>query len=100
MYGVYIVKRTQIYLTVDQSRELAARARRRGTTSSHLIREAVDEYLANPESADARRLAEFRAAVHATFGAIPRLPPGEDYVEELRRGEAERWRRIEERADG
>jgi hypothetical protein len=99
MYTAYIMKRTQIYLDADQSRELAARAKRRGTTSSHVIREAVDEYLAQPESPDARRLAQFRAALDATFGAIPRLPSGDAYVDELRQGEADRWRRVAERGD-
>jgi hypothetical protein len=93
------MKRTQIYLDADQSRELAARAKRQGTTSSHVIREAVDEYLAQPESPDARRLAQFRAALDATFGAVPRLPSGDAYVDELRRGEADRWRRVAERRE-
>jgi hypothetical protein len=100
MYNMYIVKRTQIYLEAGQWQELAARAKRQGTTSSHLIREAVDEYIAQPGSADARRLAQFRAALDETFGAVPRLPSGEDYVAELRRGEADRWRRVTERRDG
>jgi hypothetical protein len=99
MYTAYIMKRTQIYLDADQSRELAARAKRRGTTSSHVIREAIDEYLAQPESPDARRLAQFRAALDATFGAIPRLPSGDAYVDELRRGEADRWKRVTERRE-
>jgi hypothetical protein len=48
MYAAYIVKRTQIYLDEAQSRQLAERAGRRGTTTSHVIREAVDFYLAQP----------------------------------------------------
>jgi Arc/MetJ-type ribon-helix-helix transcriptional regulator len=37
--------RTQIYLTEAQTRELDRRARLSGTTRSHLIREAVEQYL-------------------------------------------------------
>ncbi|MEX1172587.1 MAG: CopG family transcriptional regulator [Chloroflexota bacterium] len=39
------MERTQIYLTEAQTRELDARARARGTTRSHLIREALEQYL-------------------------------------------------------
>ena len=37
--------RTQIYLDATQTAELDRRARERGTTRSHLIREAVERYL-------------------------------------------------------
>lgn len=37
--------RTQIYLSEEQTRELDRRARLSGTTRSHLIREAVEQYL-------------------------------------------------------
>lgn len=39
------MERTQIYLTEAQTRELDRRARARGTTRSHLIREALEQYL-------------------------------------------------------
>jgi Arc/MetJ-type ribon-helix-helix transcriptional regulator len=39
------MERTQIYLTEAQTRELDRRARSRGTTRSHLIREALEQYL-------------------------------------------------------
>lgn len=97
MYATYIMKRTQIYLDGGQSRELAARARRRGTTASHLIREAIDEYLAGPEGEDERRLQRYRAAVDEAFGTAPHLPDGAAYVESLRAADAERARRIRER---
>jgi Arc/MetJ-type ribon-helix-helix transcriptional regulator len=45
MYMVGHMERTQIYLTEAQTRELDARARKRGTTRSHLIREALEQYL-------------------------------------------------------
>jgi hypothetical protein len=97
MYDAYIVRRTQIYLDPEQSSALSARARRQGTTASHLIREAVDEYLARPESEDERRLQRYRAAIGVAFGAAPDLPDGAAYVETLRAADADRMTRIHER---
>ena len=48
MYDPYIMKRTQIYLDDGQADELARRAKVRGTTTSKMIRDAIDEYLAEP----------------------------------------------------
>jgi Arc/MetJ-type ribon-helix-helix transcriptional regulator len=45
--------RTQIYLTEAQTRELDRRARSRGTTRSHLIREALEQYLGPTWDAEA-----------------------------------------------
>jgi hypothetical protein len=90
MYAAYIMKRTQIYLDEAQSRELAKRAGRRGTTSSHVIREAVDAYLAQPETEEGRMLLRFQEALDAAFGVAPGLPDGATYVEELRAADADR----------
>ncbi len=90
MYATYIVKRTQIYLNEAQSRELAERARRRGTTASHVIREAVDAYLAQPESEDERVLQRYRTALDAAFGIAPDLADGATYVEQLRAADLDR----------
>jgi metal-responsive CopG/Arc/MetJ family transcriptional regulator len=61
---LYIVmERTQIYLTEAQTRALDRRARQLGTTRSHLIREAVDEYLRPVQDP-----AEFKAALDAVAG--------------------------------
>ena len=46
------MERTQIYLTEAQTRELDRRARSRGTTRSHLIREALEQYLGPTWDAD------------------------------------------------
>ena len=46
MYVYIVMERTQIYLTESQTHALDARARRQGTTRSHLIREAIERYLA------------------------------------------------------
>ena len=45
MYTYIVMERTQIYLSRQQTDELDRRARERGTTRSHLIREAVEKYL-------------------------------------------------------
>jgi len=45
MYIYIVMERTQIYLTESQTHALDARARKQGTTRSHLIREAVEKYL-------------------------------------------------------
>jgi metal-responsive CopG/Arc/MetJ family transcriptional regulator len=57
------MERTQIYLSEQQTRELDRRARQRGTTRSHLIREAVDEYLRPVQDP-----VEFKAALDAVAG--------------------------------
>lgn len=57
--------RTQIYLTDVQRQKLDERARRQGRTLAHVIREAVDEYLA--ETPDVQE------ALRETFGSLPDL---------------------------
>jgi predicted transcriptional regulator len=94
MYTVYIMRRTQIYLSDSQHERLSQRAEAAGTTKSDLIREAVEAYLAGPE-ADETRLRAFRAAVQEAAGSAGRLPTGRRYVEELRGADAERERRLE-----
>jgi len=58
--------RTQVYLTAEQRRRLDARARSRETSLAHVIREAVDAYVAE-ERPDAD------AALNETFGVLPDL---------------------------
>lgn len=96
MYDSYIMKRRQIYLDDAQTDELYRRARARGTTASKMIREAIDQYLAEPEQADEQQ-ARFRSAVQASFGIAPYLPDGATYVEELRRGDLSRDEDLDER---
>ncbi len=76
------MKRTQIYIEESQDQKLARRAADSGRTKSELIRDALDQYL-DGDTKEAR-LRAFREAVVATTGSIPRLPPGADYVEQLR----------------
>lgn len=99
MYAVYIMKRTQIYLEGSQAKALAERARAEGVTASHVIREAIDEYLAAPE-AESEQLARFRAALDATFGIAPYLPPGDQYVEEQRTADRRRMDDLEKQWRG
>ncbi len=57
--------RTQVYLTAEQRRRLDERGRREGRSLAHMVREAVDGYLASEP--------DRQAALDATFGAIPGL---------------------------
>lgn len=57
--------RTQVYLTADQRRRLDARARREGRTLAHVIREAVDVYLAEEP--------DLETVLDDTFGSMPDL---------------------------
>jgi metal-responsive CopG/Arc/MetJ family transcriptional regulator len=91
MMYTYIVDRTQIYLTREQTEALDREARRTGTTRSHLIREAVErQYGAR---ADARRV---ERALKGTAGLWKdRTDVGAEYVDRLRSG-----RRLRELYDG
>jgi Ribbon-helix-helix protein, copG family len=96
MYTQYIVKRTQIYLEERQDGAIAKRAAAEGVTKSTVIRRAIDAYLTGPDEKE-RKLSEFRAAAKEAFGSAPYLPPGKQYVEELRRIDAERQAELERR---
>lgn len=96
MYAIYIVKRTQIYLDVEQERQLRDRAREAGVTRSALIREAVAEYLA-PSANEGSRMARFRAALDEVAEAPAALPPGAEYVEDLRAADRARDEAAEQR---
>lgn len=82
MYITYIMRRTQIYLTDEQGRLLAARRRATGRGISQLIRDAIDQAYAN-----ARRLsrAERLRLARQTAGAWQgRQERGAEYVERVR----------------
>ena len=97
MYTSYIMKRTQIYLDDRQSAELRQRAAVRGTTASKMIREAIDQYLADPDDT-ADRLARYRSALESAFGVAPYLAAGADYVDQLRDTDRARERELDERS--
>jgi predicted DNA-binding protein len=79
---IYIMDRTQIYLTAEESAALERASIKTGKTRSQLIREAIDEkYGARPS------LEEFIATINAVAGAW-KEEPGEDrsaYLRDLRR---------------
>src|SRR5512140_997818 len=85
----YIVDRTQIYLTPEESAALERASIATGKTKSQLIREAIDEkYGAKPS------LDEFMAALNAAAG-IWVTPEGEAAVKVIyagRRAEARQTR--------
>lgn len=96
MYSGYIMKRTQIYLEERQDGAVARRAAAEGVTKSTVIRKAIDAYLDSSDD-KAARLERFREGVRASFGTAPYLPPGKEYVEELRRIDAARQAELERR---
>jgi hypothetical protein len=82
MYDVYIVQRTQIYLTEAQGRLLERRSRATGLTVSQLIRDAIDAAYADrraPSRDERVRIAR------QTAGSWPAFPEtGAEYVERVR----------------
>jgi hypothetical protein len=76
------LNRTQIYLTTAQQHTLAAMAREQSSSSSALIRDAIDGYIAahQPASKRARRLA-------AAGGWQPSAEPNAPSLRDLRQEE-------------
>ena len=87
--------RTQIYLDDDQTARLDQRAGREGTSRSMVIRRAVDAYLSQEERDVAAWQAQWGKAIDGTAGIAPYLAEGSEYVEDLRRYDAERLSRFE-----
>ena len=98
MYDPYIVRRTQIYLDADQRERLAKRAKSSGVTSSHVIREAVESYVAGTVD-ETIELARQRQALEEAFAFPPisRLPEGSEYVATIREAGAHRASLLEDR---
>jgi predicted DNA-binding protein len=91
MVYIYIMDRTQIYLSPEERAALDRRAEELGQTRSHLIREAIAAYLEQPTTNT------FEQAVLASFGAWkgrtgPDAVDGETYVARIRTGR--RWRAV------
>ena len=84
VYTIYIVRRTQVYLTEEHGRLLRSRRRATGQTISQLIRDAIDAAYApgRRKSPDERvRIAR------QTAGAWTERPEnGAEYVERIRGG--------------
>jgi len=87
--------RTQIYLDDDQTARLDQRAAAEGTSRSTLIRRAVDTYLTQEERDAAAWQAQWRRAVLETAGIASYLEEGDEYVEGIRRLDAERLSGLE-----
>ena len=80
---MYIVERTQIYLSRAQAVALDREARRTGTTRSHLIREAIEARYGTA-GADRDRI---NRALEQTGGLWKnRDETGVEYVERMRSG--------------
>lgn len=84
MYTYIVMERTQIYLTSAQTTELDKRAHQQGTTRSHLIREAVESYLAPKWDPEA-----FKAALDRFAGVWA----DRDDIDEIYQGMREAGRR-------
>lgn len=67
------MQRTNIYLTDEQQRALAARARVAGTTKSAVLREILDAGLAAPPPADDQLQAAFAALADRYDGVVAGL---------------------------
>ena len=84
MYNLYIMRRTQIYLTDQQGRLLEGRSRATGHTISQLIRAAIESAYAGRRPMN--RAERVRLA-RRTAGAWTDFPEtGADYVERIRGG--------------
>jgi len=83
------MERTQIYLTTAQTRELDRRARAQGTTRSHLIRDAVEQYLGPQQDP-----VEFKAALAQFAGIWADRDDLDELYADLRRRNRERLRRL------
>lgn len=89
------MNRTQIYLDDEQTARLDERAAAEGTSRSVLIRRAVDVYLSQEEQDAAVWKEQWQKAIDGTAGIAPYLDEGSEYVEDIRRQDAERLGRFD-----
>lgn len=87
--------RTQIYLDDEQTSRLDRRAAAEGTSRSKVIRRAVDVYLTQEDRDSDAWQSQWKKAIEGTAGIAPYLEEGAEYVENLRRADAERLSRLE-----
>jgi predicted transcriptional regulator len=88
------MNRTQIYLDDEQTARLDERAAAEGTSRSMVIRLAVDKYLSEEQQSSAAWRAQWKEALDRTAGIAPYLQDGVEYVEDIRRSDAERLSRL------
>jgi len=89
------MNRTQIYLDDEQTARLDERAAAEGTSRSMVIRQAVDKYLSEEQQSSAAWRAKWKEALERTAGIAPYLQDGVEYVEDIRRSDAERLSRLD-----
>jgi hypothetical protein len=88
---VLYMLRTQIYITEEQARQIAARAADAGVSKARVIRRMLDEGLGIDDGADERR-----SAIRATAGIVRDAEGWESWLARVRGGGAdERLRRLE-----
>jgi metal-responsive CopG/Arc/MetJ family transcriptional regulator len=90
------MNRTQIYLDESQTARLDQRAAEEGTSRSTVIRRAVDAYLEHEDRDAAAWRAQWKEALEKSAGIAPYLKEGGEYVEDIRRADAERLSRFED----
>ncbi len=86
--------RTQIYLDPAQTKRLDEIAAESGVSRSEVIRTAVAGYVQRVDSDHEAKRQRALAAIDATFGIVPDLPPGKEYVDAIRAGDGERFREL------
>lgn len=88
------MNRTQIYLDEEQTARLDERAAAEGTSRSTVIRRAVDVYLSKEDQEAATWRDNWMRAIEGTAGIAPYLEEGADYVDDIRRQDADRLSRL------
>ena len=84
MYNLYIMRRTQIYLTEEQGRLLEGRSRATGHTISQLIRAAIDGAYARGRQMSRGERVRLARRTAGTWTDFPET--GADYVKRIRGG--------------
>lgn len=82
MYILYIMRRTQIYLTEEQGRLLKSRSKAAGTTVSELIRTAVDSAYSRRRAMSRSQRVRLARSAAGSWKSFPET--GEEYVERIR----------------
>lgn len=84
MYTIYIMRRTQIYLSEEQGRLLERRSKATGDSVSQLIRSAIDEAYRRPHAASRTDRVQIARRTAGAWRDYPET--GSEYVERLRSG--------------
>ena len=81
----YIVERTQIYLSKAQAAALDREATQRGTTRSHLIREAIEARYGTDSDDELEKTIRILRATAGLWS--DRTETGAEYVDRIRTGD-------------